>query len=155
MGQKTELPVALGSLLSANERLDDCDEYTDILVSIHSLLDEFESIDGTTKQQQHFTEQKTRNEHVRLVTDMTFFGKPEIPTDACFYVQHPESGQLLPVIKVMRCRQTYLVRLAGVSGFINFPVEIGPSQLCYVSDEPNVSGKTLDEVGERYANIDP
>ena len=147
LGLKTEPSNALSKHLSARERLD----YMIDLIS--NLTDDTaEDIDTLISRAQYgrFTKQKPMHEHYRCLTKIVFWSEHGLRLDAMYYIEHPESKQLLPIVRCIKDRRFNGRIVVWVFDSSWKPLIVNETTVMYVSDEPNVTGKTLKEVRARY-----
>lgn len=151
VGQNTEPLGALGDNLSTNRRLAlhtrmdaDLDALTNALADIDT------SYDSCNADYQRFTVHKSRQEHYRLMTQVRFMygGGGDVFQDCAFYIEHPESKKLVPIVQCIRDR--HFNGNAVVWTTKDDLMVVPESTTMYVSDEPGVAGKTLTEVWARY-----
>ncbi len=97
---------------------------------------------------QPFTQQRLKHEHYRRVTQLMFWEDTQRHADAKPYLEHPTSKKLSPILKVICDRRHgngVVVWLTNRDSLI-----ADKHSVMYVSDEPDVSGKTIEEVMNRY-----
>lgn len=150
VGLNTETSGALGDNLSAKPRLAlhtrvdaDLDSLTNALADI---------IDCNSEYYQRFTVYKSRQEHYRLVSQIRFmYAGSNVFQNCAFYIEHPESKKLLPIVRCVRDRRFNGTAVVWLS---DDPCEdtmvVPESTMMYASDEPEVAGKTLEQVRGRY-----
>jgi len=152
VGLKTEPSDALENNLSASRRLP---LHAALEYELDCIINAVTAVaDGSVESTDHhrFTEYKKSHEHYRNLTEVRFMYTPGALFPACaFYVEHPESKQLLPIV---RCVQDRRFNGAAVVWLSDHPHEeplvVRESTRMYASDEPEIAGKTLEQVGEQY-----
>lgn len=155
VGQFGEPWGALGSNLGANERLTlntvlehDLDHIID---AVDTVAADDESGAGSTDHDV-FIGYNKRHAYYRNITEIRFMYAPRTTfPDCAFYIEHPESKQLLPIVRCVRDRRFNGAAIVWLSDNpCEDPMIVCESTMMYASDEPEVAGKTLEQVRERY-----
>lgn len=150
VGQKRDFRVALEPKMTFEARLEGSYLIEEIDYLIHAceaVSEDIHSIAGNA-QHQRFKEQKNPDDHYRCISWLTLYNHPR-PEVSC-YIEHPDSKRLLPIVRAMpdqKCTDYWIV---WVSNNNSTPLSVPRESRMYVSDEPDVAGKTIDEVIERY-----
>ncbi len=156
MGQTVESLGALGSNSSTKSRLGSYDPLQfELNLLTNNTLDTLESHNATFNtplHQEQFTQHEHQSEHYRCVSELRFYGRREqlFDDDVAMYMEHPKHKRLLPIGRCVEDRRHTGNTVVWVSGFDDDPIVVPDSTMMYVSDEPNVAGKTYQEVEARY-----
>ncbi len=154
VGLKANSGSALAPNSSAEARLG-CRAHLDfeldmVMNQIHAIAEDIHSIAGLAKHQR-FTEQIDEHEHFRCISEVRFWYVRTWP-NAAFYIELPESKRLLPIVKALRDRRCNGNSVVWVSDYTSEPMVVSEACIMYVSDEPDVSGKTIEEMRLRYVS---
>lgn len=156
VGQIVESIGALGNNSSANSRLGSYDplafELNLVTDATLDTLEDGDSIFDTPLHQEQFTQHEHQSEHYRCISELRFYDRREqlFDVDVALYVEHPKHKRLLPIARCVGDRRHTGNTVVWVSGFDDDPIVVPDSTMMYVSDEPNVAGKTYKEVEARY-----
>lgn len=137
-----------GGRLGAGARLMEFE--LDLLMGeLAAVCDDFHVMAGRSDHQR-FTEQKPPHLHYRCISEVRFYETDWWPEDVAFYLEHPESRRLLCIVSAIRDRRCNGRTVVWVSGQSQDPFVLRDGHTMYVSDEPDVVGKTIEEVRSRY-----
>lgn len=154
VGLESEIPEALGPNSSAEGRLGSArarlDFELDLLMGdLAMVAEDIHAIAGRANHQR-FTEYKRQQDHFRCMSEIRFYWNKTNWPDAAFYIEHPESRRLLPIVRAIADRRCNGLGVVWVSDMANEPMVVTQSTPMYVSDEPEIVGKTIEEVRKRY-----